>query len=498
MKQKAITPAVDPSQRVPLKEKLFFGAADIFGGGAQALIAAVYLAFLVNNGVSIEKAGLIVMLAKIWDAISDPLMGAISDNTRTKWGRRRPYLFAGGVLIVIAFALLFLPLYGMENSALRFSIYLLTYVFYSTVSTVINVPYTSMSTEISTDISEKTKTNSIRLVFSMVSSGISALAPIILIEQLQDGILKVGQFSLIMIFAFGILYCVPLVLASIFCKERADIPKIKTKFQFKIFLKPLKVKAFVYFLLSYLFAFTCMDLITANIVFFADYGLKLNMSSSILLIVIMLSYAAMVPVLYKLLAKGWAKAKLFRLGIPLYIIGIVCLCLYPSSWPSWPVVFCCVIIGIGLSGCQMMPWILFPDIVDVGELKLKERIAGSFSGIMTFIRKATSAIAIGITSWVLSWEMVGFRQPVTDYLTGIVTKFEQPMSAVWGLRMIVMVPVVIFISLAFYFSSKIKLDNKRSLKVKEFIDMQNRGELDIDKLSEEDRTIYKAIEKELF
>ena len=486
------------SQHVPLKEKLFFGGADIYSGGAQTLIGAVYLVFLVNNGLNIAKAGLIVMLAKLWDAITDPLMGVISDNTRTKYGRRRPYLMLGGLLMIACFALLFLPLYGMRNEVWKFLIYLVSYMFYNTVSTIVNVPYSSMSTEISTDIKEKTKINSIRLVFSMFSGGISAIVPIILVEKLQNQLLSVNQFSLIMTFAFGTFYCIPLVLAAVFCRERAEIPKTKAVFDIRVFLKPLKVKAFVYFLLSYLFAFTCMDLVTANLVYFADYGLNLSMSSSVLLVVIMLSYASMVPFLYKLMAKGWAKPKLFKLGIPLYIIGIICLCLYPSSWTSWPVIFACVIIGVGMSGCQMIPWILFPDIVDVGELKLKQRIAGSFSGIMTFIRKSTSALAILLTSWVLSWDIVGFKPPVTDYLTGEVTKFTQSISAVWGLRFIIMVPVIVFVSLAWLFSSKIKLSQERSLKVKKFLDMLHAGNFSEEALSQEDKAEYESIKKDLF
>ena len=169
------------------------------------------------------------------------------------------------------------------------------------------------------------------------------------------------------------------------------------------------MKVFVYFSCCPICSLSpAWTFITANIVFFADYGLKLSKSSSILLIIIMLSYAAVVPVHYKLLSKGFAKPKLFRMGIPLYILGIICICLYPAGAPFWPVPLFCVIIGVGMSGCQLIPWIPFPDVVDVGELKLKERIAGSFSGIMTFIRKASSAIAIAITSWVLGLDIVGF------------------------------------------------------------------------------------------
>ena len=486
----------DSSLKIPKKEKLFFGAADLYGGGAQALITAVYLVFLVSNGLSIALAGIIVMIAKLWDAVTDPLMGVISDNTRTKWGRRRPYMFTGGFLIIVAFLLLFLPLYNMTSMPLKFAIYLFAYLFYSTLSTVINVPYSSMSTEISTDYEENTKVNTIRLIFSMVSSAISSGVPIVLIEKLQDGEMSVGRFSSIIIIVFGLFYCIPLVLAAINCKERASIPKEKSVFSIKTFLKPLKVKAFVYMLVFYLCAYSCMDLIATNVIFFAEYGLNFNLSSIFILGLIMISYALMVPVIYHLMKKGWAKPLLFRMGIPLYILGIVCLCLYPQGGNSVPILIFCVLIGVGMSGCQMMPWIIFPDVVDIGELKFNERQTGSYSGLMTFIKKSTSAIAIGISSLVL--DATGFVKPVTDYSTGIVTKFAQPKSAEWGLRMVIMIPVILFITVAFIYARKLKLNPKRSCKIKEFIDLQKEDRLNEDSMSVEDWQEYKQIEKDLF
>ena len=74
----------------------FFAFADFYGGGGQALIGVLYLFFL-TNVIALEPllAGIVTLISEIWDAISDPLMGVISDNTKTKMGRRRPYILAG-------------------------------------------------------------------------------------------------------------------------------------------------------------------------------------------------------------------------------------------------------------------------------------------------------------------------------------------------------------------------------------------------------------------
>ena len=72
-------------------EKGFFAFADFYGGGGQALIGVLYFFFLTNViGLAPALAGVVTLISEIWDAISDPLMGVIGDNTKTKMGRRRP------------------------------------------------------------------------------------------------------------------------------------------------------------------------------------------------------------------------------------------------------------------------------------------------------------------------------------------------------------------------------------------------------------------------
>ncbi|MDR0855377.1 MAG: MFS transporter [Christensenellaceae bacterium] len=474
--------------KISTKERLMFSLGDFFGG-AGGLITAVYVVYLALNGLSPGYAALIVMLVRIWDAVNDPIMGILSDNTRTKWGRRRPYLFAGGILIVFSFALLFLPLYKLQNSNLKFVIYLVGYFVYSTVSTIIAVPYQAMLTEVTGDADERNKINTMRLIFSLVSSVVSAGVPMILIESLQKGKIGLEPFAYLMIFGFGSLYMIPLILCAVGTKERIDIPKEKMKFSFKAFIKPLKCKSFALLVIMYFTAFTCMDLITTNIIYVANYGLKFQFPSFLIIAIIMVSYAATIPFHNKMLKKK-SKAYLFRLGIPLYIVGIIMLCLFPTNFPGFLVFPIAVIVGLGMGGCQLMPWYIFPEAVDLGELKFGERNAGSFSGIMTFIRTATSAIAIGISGWIL--ELTGFKPPVADHITGLVEEFEQTDTAVWGLRLVIMVPVILLIGTAFFAASKLKISPERARLVSKALAVRNGG----DPLTEEEEAELELVKKE--
>ena len=200
-------------------EKGFFAAADFYGGGGQALIGVLYFVFLTNViGLQPALAGIVTLISEIWDAISDPLMGVLSDNTRTKMGRRRPYVLAGGCLLAVAFALIFMPL-GEAGQTFKFVYCAATYLFYNTVSTMINVSYSSMSAEISNVSSERDKANVLRLVVSTASAAVCTLLPSLVIDAYSAGKIDITTFYRIVGIGFGLLFALPVILCAVFVRE---------------------------------------------------------------------------------------------------------------------------------------------------------------------------------------------------------------------------------------------------------------------------------------
>ena len=118
------------------RETFIFASGDMFGGGAQVIIAFFYLIFLTDViGIRPALAGVVILISKIWDAVSDPLMGIITDNTRSRFGRRKPYFLAGFFGVILAFILLWFPI-SSESDLVIFSYVLFSYLFYSTISTI--------------------------------------------------------------------------------------------------------------------------------------------------------------------------------------------------------------------------------------------------------------------------------------------------------------------------------------------------------------------------
>jgi len=257
------------------KEKLIFAWGDVFGGGAQAMIGVLYLIFLTDViGLNPAIAATAILISKIWDAVSDPIMGVISDNTRTKIGRRRPFIMAGGFLVLIAFALMWLPIGGWESDAAKVVFAISTFLFYSTISTIIAVPYSSLSAEITTNVKERNQVNVIRLVVSTLASAVCTLVPAMILEVFKAGTIGINTFYLVTGIGFGLFFALPLILIGFFTRERVELPKEKTVFEVNSFVKPLKVKAFRGLVYMYLCQSISMDILSAGIIYYSLYVVR--------------------------------------------------------------------------------------------------------------------------------------------------------------------------------------------------------------------------------
>lgn len=552
---------VPENERIPLKEKIFYGMGAMMDGGGVALMSCVMLKYMTDSlGIYAASASTVMMVSKIWDAITDPVMGHISDNTRSKYGRRKPYMVVGGIMLVIALLLLFAPIkeWGISGQAGLVAYVLFFYIVWNTCSTITQVPYTSMASDISPSFRERNNANTVKLVFSSVSAGLAYIIPLLLLEAYQEeGTIDAYVFWIVMVVVFGTMFGGGLIMTGLFTKERikppADAPK--EKFDIKEFLKgyikPYKNKSYRWHILMYVSAFTCMDMLSALAAYYATHvwkgqrlviGSLVNMEFGSMFIVAPLMVAAVIAFpLIRVVMDKKGKAFAFRMGLPLYIIGGILLAVCDPAWcPPIVIPIAAFVMGFGFGGAQMVPWMVFPDTLDVAELRTGCRPTGTYSGMMTLVRKVSGALGVGIIGWVLSG--IGYDQYLmafnglkellpperfsnisstqlhdafvanADGISAQLGKMHQEDPSVEVLsadaisnidvskvlltiRLLMGISICVLISVALFASFQYKITTKKLTRVKYYLDHMHNGTLD--QLTEEEKAEMEKLCKEL-
>lgn len=569
MEEKDLTQAVPAKQqipeneRVPLKEKIFYGMGALMDGGGVALMSCVMLNYMTDHlKIYAASASTVMMISKIWDAITDPVMGHITDNTRSKYGRRKPYMFVGGFLLIIALLLLFAPIrdWGITSQAGMVAYVLIFYMVWNTCSTITQVPYTSMASDISPSFEERNSANTVKLVFSAVAAGLAYVVPLLLLGQLNEGKMSSTAFWLIMVAVFGTLFGGGLICTGLFTKERITETGPRKKFDikefFKGYIKPFKNKSYRWHIIMYVSAFTCMDMLSALAAYYAthvwkgvvlDLGfIQMQFGSMFIVAPLMVAAVCAFPLVRVLIDKK-GKAFAFRVGLPFYIIGGILLAVLDPQWcPPIVIPIVAFIMGLGFGGAQMVPWMVFPDTLDVVELATGERPTGNYSGIMTLVRKVSGALGVGIIGWVLSG--VGYDQYINVFkayqdinkVNGTSSAFDAITSLQIGdairnhavaisehltemnladpstktmtvaevtaaadnvakvlltIRLLMGIAIAVLISVALFASFQYKVTSQKLKRVKYYLDHMHNGTLD--ELTDEERAEMEKLQTEL-
>lgn len=468
------------NNKIKKSEKAFFALADFYGGGGQAFISVVYFFFLTSIiGLEPVLAGAVTLISEIWDAISDPLMGIIGDNTKSKMGKRRPYILIGGCLLAVAFSLIFLPVKEMEEIS-KFIYCTVTYLFYNTISTMINVSYSSLSSEISEDSSERDSANVLRLVVSTAGAAICTLLPSIVLDMYKDGSINITTLYLIVGVGFGVLFAIPVILCSIFVKERVQVTSEKKKIHIKEFIAPLKGKPFRQLVGMYLGQALCMDVFSTGVAIFAMYVTTPKGSVTVFLGIFIAVQLLAFPLINKLIKTKNINV-IYRFGLPLSVVALIFFAIFGSN--LYAAYVCVFFVAVGFAGAQLTSWIMFPHTVDALELVSNKRQSGTCSAIMTFARKSSSALVIFLFSLVLQF---------TGYDADLPT---QTPAAQNGIKYVMAFTCIIFMIFGFIMAHRYSLTKEKNKKVEKYLPFARENK--IEELSEEEKQELEELKKSL-
>jgi oligogalacturonide transporter len=383
------------------------------------IVGFYYLHFLTDVLlITPVLAGMAFLISKMWDAVSDPLMGVISDRTKSKYGRRRPYFLAGVILILFSFVLLWYPV-DFEKEMHRFSYIICAYLIFSTVITLVMVPYNALSSELSLDYDERTSLTSFRIFFSSVSSLVCAVVPLKIVRMFPD--IKLGY--IVMAISFGLFFALPFIVVFFSTQERKEFQEKTTSLNLShLFIKPFKTPTFINVLCMYLFAFVAMDVVMAIMIYFMTYYLGRGNETENVLGVLLVCQIIALPIYTKISQKTDKRTSYLAATLLLLVVMIFSYFITPGM-PDAIIYIFAALAGLGTGGLVIMIYAIFPDMPDIDELYTGERREGLYSGIITFSRKVSSALAIAGISTAIS--IAGYTAPIKETVGGVTRMIQQ-------------------------------------------------------------------------
>ena len=337
-------------------------------------------------------------IPRFMDAITDPLIGNISDNTRSRWGRRRPYLVWGAVLSAILLPLFWTPIgdataeVWWKNPAFIYatvlgSAYAITY-------TLFVVPYTALGYELTPDYDEKTRVLAWRMYIGLLGS---LTVPWVYQLAQNDAFANEGSGAFWVSVGCGVIIIITGVIPAIVCREREDVQKQETSPFFKSLGATMTNKPFMILLIS--FVIIIVGLFSAgNLGAFVNiyYICGGNKDFGGLLVAVAGSLGAVVSYLSMFMVTAIStrtgkKTGMF-IGLSFALIGV------GGAWfsmdPRWPMaqLITTVISCMGLQGCWLMVSSMVADVCDEDELKTGLRREGMFGAVNGFALKAALSV----------------------------------------------------------------------------------------------------------
>ena len=277
------------SVKLSLKNKVAYGVADL---GISLLTASIqfFLLFYYTDVLGIDPAlaGTALLVGKLtWDAINDPLFGFITDRTKSRWGRRKPYMLFGAIPFGLTIWLLFSLPPGMKG-ATAFLAVLGSFLLVDTTQTLVSVPYYALSAELTRDYDERTSLISIRMIFTVVGYIMgAALTTMIAGIFINMGWSKTAAYSG-MGAVFGIVVIVTVLVTTFGVKETPNPDQEPAKMPALSQLKHVfKNRPFVQYMIMSTIISVSFTLLTALLPYFLTYQLRMTDQISLVMLVML-------------------------------------------------------------------------------------------------------------------------------------------------------------------------------------------------------------------
>jgi len=376
--------SIASSERLSAWTKIKYAFAGLGGGMTDLPMDILLLPFYTEVlGVPTAIAGWVALAAGVWDAITDPIMGTLSDATRTKVGRRRIYFLIGAVPLGFSFWWLFNPF--MSNFAASF---LAAFLVFRLSLTVVLIPHFALGAELSPNYDERTSIMGYNRGFWILGLLLGVFIPVALMETYTDDPQKpYAMMGLIM----GIFIIFSVLVTFFGTKENPENWRETKRVSYLQGLKILfKNKPYVIVQVAYLLYHTAQAIPVTLLFYYAVHWLHISESDMLLSIPFYLVLAIISVPLWVKFTQKTNKKLAFGAALFVSTTGALLFLLVPEGGTA--ILFYCLMgfMGIGYGGMMTIPSSILADVVDVDELKTGERREGLYFGTWDFIRKLAS------------------------------------------------------------------------------------------------------------
>ncbi len=404
-----------------LRDKWIYGSGDL-GFSLTSTILTVYFALYLTDvvGVSPAIAALAFFIGSTWDYINDPIVGYISDRTRTRWGRRRPFLLFGAIPFGLTFALLWWQPPIHDPLMLGFY-YAFIYALFDTAASFVYMPFYALTPELTDDYDERTGLTSTRMFFSILGGLIAFTVPIWMVDGFHPehagNVLRMGAI-------FGLISVLPLFLVFWGTRERPEFIQKKETLGVRESLRvTFHNRPFIFGLIMFMFNGVTMSIIEVMLLYFVKYVVQREDQSDLIMATIFVVAMAALP-LWELISRRLNKRWAYIIGIAFLAVVLLVLSSLNAQTGLTFILVLSVLAGIGVSAMHVLPWAIIPDAIEYGELQNGDRQEGMFYSMITLAQKVASSIAVPLALLVL--QSSGY----------VANSLKQPESAVQGIRMV--------------------------------------------------------------
>lgn len=391
-------------RRLGIAGRVVFSTGDLTVNAALGALSIVYSTYFLTQVAGLRPflAGLVPLLGRTVDALTDPAIGRLSDHTRLPAGRRRPYFLIGAIPFGLCFGLLWVQP-GFESQIELFAYYATIYCLVSLFMTVVSVPYLALVPEMATDYDDRTSLNTYRSVGSILGTfGAIALRPV-------AGLFGGGLQGFAMAGAlYGVLIIVPwLAIYRVTFERPAYARRPSSLSLVEGFRLALRRRSFVRLMAFYLSGRMAMDFVSSMLILFFTYWLGRGEDFEGAMALFLVTTVLALPAWLRLSLRR-DKAEVFRIGCLIWMVVQTALLFVTPETPPWVLYAGLVLAAVGFGVVDLMPWAMLGEVIDEDELETGERREGLYNGLFMFLRKLAGAVVVFLLLGLL--DLLGFEQ----------------------------------------------------------------------------------------